>query len=151
MLNNLLNIGKFILPPCITAFLFLWWYANFNLGLDIPLNGDAGLTMLWITAAFRETFAFFIENVGAPLTFHMGDYPIYSDFFHLFSIKLVSFFSDNPAVAKVFLFVLSFPLATLSMLIALRWVSKTPYLIAGVISIFYAFASRTSEINDAEW
>jgi phosphoglycerol transferase len=88
--------------------------------------------------------------LGMPTGLEMYDCPfVLGDSFHLLVLKLIGLFTRSSSLATNLYFLLGFPLATLTMVVALRRlrVSFPAALVAGVLFAFLPFHMQRGEVH----
>ncbi len=88
---------------------------------DVPLeyNGDGLLSLEIVQTALEQPWYLHAPRLGAPNGLEMYDYPC-ADTLDILLIKAIGLFDHRPAVVINLFFVLTFPLAALTMLAAAR-------------------------------
>src|SRR5439155_802708 len=120
------------------AVLMRWDHARWDVPFDY--DGDALLMQVIVQTGLEQPWYLATPRLNAPHGLAMYDYPC-ADTLDMVLIKMIGLFERRPAVVLNLLYVLSYPLAALAMLIAARWlgVSWPAASAAGVLFAFLPF------------
>jgi phosphoglycerol transferase len=138
--NILIYLASPILSLVILTLMFQLW--KFDLRAPIFSYYGDGLVHIFIAKTIAISGWFFQNDfVGHPHidgSFFFHDFPLHSDAFNFFVIKIFSYFSQDPFLLTNCFFLFTFSLVSFCSFVVLR-VFKINFLLALLISILYAF------------
>jgi phosphoglycerol transferase len=140
--------GAAVLTVVLTIVVLKLWRADlrvpFEPGSDTPAH------QMVVKAVMDHPWYLTNPNLGMPAAFETHDFPfVVGDSFHLLVIKLMGLFTGNSALVMNLYFLLGFPLATLTSMLALRRLgcSYPSAFVAGVLFAFLPFHTKRQEIH----
>jgi hypothetical protein len=116
-----LKLIEYIVPMILCIGVLIWFLKLYIADLYIPFNyGGDSLYFYALTKTIIENgWVWHNSNLGAPYVLENFDYPSFN-ILDCIGLKCISFFSSNPIFVENIYYLLTYPLTTLTCIIAFR-------------------------------
>lgn len=131
--SNLLLVG--LVTICLVLTLRLW---NWSPSIPLAVRGDSDFQLVIISNLIRHGSIWFNNEMGAPSTFNIYDFPPAGDFIHIQYLHFLALVTRNAPLTQALFFFTTFFTTAIASNISARRLKVNSYN-AIVISILFAF------------